>query len=152
MRNAILSMILTLICFSTNADIHSFILEKKDSEKLSITTKDLEAMPVKVISTSTNFTDKSEFAGVSFRILVEKFKINGDTIRAFAWDDYSYSIPVKELLKYDVILAYKKNGKYMPTSDLGPYAIIYPRDENPELNSLDVNARTVWQIKRIKVN
>lgn len=53
-------------------------------------------------------------------------------------------------MKYNVILAYKKDGDYIDISELGPYAVIYPSESYPELKTLDVNAKTVWQIKTIE--
>lgn len=35
-------------------------------------------------------------------------------------------------------------------SEMGPYAIIYPRDNYHELKTLEVNAKTVWQVKTIE--
>lgn len=152
MKSIINVIIIVFTCFNAFAADNSFYLQKKDGKKITITTQNLESMPVYKISTSTNFTNKSEYSGVKFSTLLEKYGISGTEIRVFAWDDYSYTIPVKELLKYNVIVAYKKNGQYIPISDLGPYAVIYPRDENPELKNLDVNARTVWQMKGMEVN
>lgn len=148
---AIISLLMLLSC-NVLATGDYFYLRVRSEEKIKVTTQELETLPLQTISTSTNFTNKCNFSGVKFSDLFAKYHISGAGVRVFAWDDYSYSIPVNELLKYNVILAYKKNGKYIAMSDLGPYAIIYPRDDNPELKSLDVNARTVWQIKEIKVN
>lgn len=152
MKEIITIIVFMILSFNARANDSSFYLKRTDGEQLIITTQALETMPIKIISTSTNFTDKSDFSGITFRDLLNKYKISGDTIRVFAWDDYSYSIPIKELLKYNVILAFKKNDQYISISDLGPYAIIYPRDSTPELKNLDVNARTVWQIKGMEVH
>ena len=72
-------------------------------------------------------------------------------MRAFAWDDYSYSMPIEEMIKFRVIVAYLRGGKPIDVGELGPFAIIYPRDQYPELNNLDVNAKTVWQVKRPEI-
>lgn len=143
------TLILLLISFNSLATEDFFYLKISNGEKIKITTNDLEKMPLNDITTSTNFTERSTFSGVRLSYLIKKHHISSASIRVFAWDDYSYTIPVDEILKYKVIIAFKKNGSYMPISDLGPYAIIYPRDDNPELINLDVNARTVWQIKEI---
>jgi hypothetical protein len=149
--NTRITLLLLFICYGVNAKENHFLL-KDQNTMIDITTKDLEKMPSHDISTSTNFTPKCVFTGVEFIDLLTKFSIHkGTTIRVFAMDDYSYSIPVSELFKYHTILAYKKNHEYINTSDLGPYAIIFPRDEHPELNIQDINAKTVWQIKKIEL-
>ena len=116
----------------------------------TITTEDLSHLALSTIKTSTNFTPEAKFEGVTFTTLLKSYGVQASQLRIFALDDYSYTLPVAELDKYGVILAYKKNGKQIPVSDLGPFAVIYPRDQHPELNNLEVNARTVWQINRIE--
>ncbi|KOC90172.1 oxidoreductase [Winslowiella iniecta] len=150
MTNAIL--LAMALAFSTLCLAHenSFRLINNGNE-ISITTADLEQMPSSEIRTSTNFTPLSVFTGVRFSELAENYAIGSGEIRVFAWDDYSYTMPVAELLQYNVILAYKKNGSYIDISALGPYVIIYPRDDYPELETLDVNAKTVWQIKTLEI-
>lgn len=127
----------------------SFVLVN-DSKEINVSTEDLLKLPVTSITTSTNFTPKTTFEGVTFKELLSKYSITASSLRVYALDDYSYTLPVGELEKYHVILAYRKNDKVIPVSDLGPFAVIYPRDQNPELNKLEVNAKTVWQINRIE--
>ncbi|AEF43399.1 hypothetical protein SerAS12_0237 [Serratia sp. AS12] len=133
------------------AGVDYFYLKKSDGKKVKITLQALEAMPSSSIKTSTNFTPEAVFTGVEFTSLAKEYGLTGNNVRAFAWDDYSYSMPAAELSKYKVIIAYKKNGELMDVSELGPFAIIYPRDSYPELNNIDVNAKTVWQIKMLEV-
>lgn len=141
-----LLILLIFICYSVNADI-DYLNLNKDGETIKITRQDLEALPSHKIVTSTNFTKKSEFLGVKFKEILNRYKITATTVRAFAYDNYSFTLPINELLDYEVILAYKKDGEYMALSDLGPFSIIYPRDSYPNLNLLSINAKTVWQIK-----
>lgn len=144
-------LLISLFSAPLYASVDYFYLKKSDGEKVKVTLQALEAMPSTSIKTSTNFTPEAVFTGVEFSALAKKYELTGKNVRAFAWDDYSYSMPVAELAKYNVIIAYKKNGKPMDVAELGPFAIIYPRDQYPELNSIDVNAKTVWQIKVIEV-
>lgn len=118
--------------------------------RVNITTTDLENMPSLEIKTATNFTPESVFTGVRLKDLLEAYHVSSGSIRVFALDDYSYTLPVAELLKYNVILAYKRDNNYIDISEMGPYVVIYPRDKYPELKTLDVNAKTVWQIGTIE--
>ncbi|MDC7860678.1 oxidoreductase [Pantoea ananatis] len=131
------------------ADAASFKLVSGMSET-SVTTENLEKLPQAVIRTSTNFTPRAEFQGVPFSELVAKYNIESPELRFFALDDYSYTIPIRELIKYHAILAYKKNGALIPVSDLGPFVVIYPLDSHPELSRSDINAKTVWQIDKVE--
>jgi len=145
--------LLTAILFSLlsakAAYAASFVLAD-GSKEINVSTEDLLKLPVTSITTATNFTPKATFEGVTFTELLSKYSITASSLRVYALDDYSYTLPVEELLKYQVILAFRKNDKMIPVSDLGPFAVIYPRDQHPELNKLDVNAKTVWQINRIE--
>jgi hypothetical protein len=142
---------LTLFTCSSYGKINYFDLKANDGVKAKITLDDLQALPSHSFSTATIYTPKSTFLGVKFSDFAKKYNLTGKTVRAFAWDDYSYSMPVDELLKYNVIIAYKRNGDYMSIDKLGPFAIVYPRDSHPELDQLDINAKTVWQLKRLEV-
>ncbi|PQK95156.1 oxidoreductase [Pantoea ananatis] len=117
----------------------------------TVSTADLEKLPTASITTGTNFTPKATFTGVPFQDFLNKYNVRAKALRFFALDEYSYTVPVDELLKYHAILAYRKNGKFMPVSDLGPYVVIFPRDEHPELPKADINAKTVWMISEVKV-
>lgn len=145
-----LTLTIAALIFSHAAWCDSFMLSN-DQSQTTVTTEDLMKLPCEKIVTSTNFTPSAEFSGVSLESFIKKYAIKGSAIRVFALDDYSYTIPLSELTAYHAIIAYKKNGNFMPISDLGPYSIIYPRDRHPELNKLDVDAKTVWQIRQIDV-
>ena len=58
---------------------------------------------------------------------------------------------MEDVTRYNVILAVKRNGEYMPVRDKGPLFIIYPFDSNPELKSQTYYSRSVWQVAKIVV-
>ena len=60
-------------------------------------------------------------------------------------------IPAAEAGRYDVIVAYRRNGSAMPVRDKGPLFIIYPFDSNPELRSTVYYSRSAWQLKTLQV-
>lgn len=150
MRVMIFIMVM-MMNFSVSATIDYFIIRDINGSKIKVTREDMEKLPQYSISTSTNFTPKAEFSGVKFKDIIDKYSLSGHKVRAFSWDDYSFTLPIPEMIKYNVIIAYKKNGEYMDVSELGPFSFIYPKDKFPELNNLSVNAKTVWQIKMLEV-
>ena len=79
----------------------------------------LEAMPSHTIKTSTNFTPEDTFTGVELAELVKAYHLKGQSVRAFAWDDYSYSMPIDEMTKYRVIVAYQRGGKPIDVGNWG---------------------------------
>jgi len=112
----------------------------------------LNALGTKIIRTTTPWTEGvTEFQGVLVRDVLNAAGISGEEIRVSAVNDYSYTIPVSDLRKYPVILAFKMNGRTLTVRDKGPLWVIYPRDEFPELKTKEIDHRMVWQVTQIFV-
>ncbi|MGE0726379.1 MAG: molybdopterin-dependent oxidoreductase, partial [Alphaproteobacteria bacterium] len=112
----------------------------------------LEAMGKTVIKTSTKWTQgQSAFEGVLMRDLLKKVGANGKEIVALALNDYKVTIPIADFEKFDVILAYRRDGKTMPIRDRGPLWIMYPFDDNPAIKTDLYFARCAWQLKAIEI-
>ncbi len=58
---------------------------------------------------------------------------------------------MEDFAKFNVILAIKRNGEYMPVRDKGPLFIVYPYDSKSELKSQTYYGRSAWQLKRLEV-
>lgn len=112
----------------------------------------LESLGMTTIETKTPWFDGPvKFEGVPLSRLMSAVEANGSTIVAVALNDYSSEIPFDDIAKYNVILALKRNGEYMPVRDKGPLFIIYPYDSAPELKSQTYYGRSVWQIAKLVV-
>ena len=70
---------------------------------------------------------------------------------ATALNDYETRIPVSDFMQFNVLLAIKRNGHYMPVSDKGPLFIVYPYDSNPELKTQKYYSRSAWQLASLEV-
>jgi hypothetical protein len=92
-----------------------------------------------------------KFEGVPLAKLMGAVGATGQRITAIALNDYSAEVPMEDTIKYNVILALKRDGNYMPIRDKGPFFIVYPFDSDPELKSQKFYSRSVWQISRIEV-
>lgn len=112
----------------------------------------LEQLGMVTIETKTPWFDGPvRFEGVPLVKLMSTVGASGTTIVAVALNDYSSEIPVEDITKYNVILAVKRNGEYMPVRDKGPLFIVYPYDSAPELRSQTYYGRSVWQIAKLIV-
>jgi hypothetical protein len=58
---------------------------------------------------------------------------------------------MEDFEKYNVILALKRDGEYMPVRDKGPLFVVYPYDSDPELRSQKFYSRSAWQVKSLIV-
>lgn len=131
------------------------------SGKISVTNKDntaqfdramLEALGMVTIETTTPWYEgKVKFEGVPLDKLMKRVGASGERVIVVALNDYSTEIPMADFAKFNVILAIKRNGEYMPVRDKGPLFIIYPFDSNPDLQTQTYYARSAWQVARIDV-
>ena len=112
----------------------------------------LEALGVEGFNTVTPWYGAPvKFEGVALDRLMKVVGASGDTITAFALNDYTTDIPIDDFAHYNVILALKRDGEYMPVKDKGPLFIVYPYDSAPELKAQKYYSRSAWQVNRIVV-
>jgi hypothetical protein len=131
------------------------------SGKIGVTNKDntaqfdramLESLGLVSIETTTPWYEgKVKFEGVSLDKLMKQVEATGERVSVVALNDYATEIPIADFAKFNVILALKRNGEYMPVRDKGPLFIVYPYDSNPELKSQTYYARSAWQVAKIEV-
>lgn len=104
------------------------------------------------ITTTTPWTDGPQvFSGVLARTVFERVGADGAIVLASALNDYTVEVPIEDFEKYDVLLATEMNGEEMKVSDKGPVWIVYPRDNEPELQDRRLHDRWVWQLKELRV-
>ncbi|CAI1116398.1 Oxidoreductase molybdopterin binding domain [Serratia rubidaea] len=114
--------------------------------------RDLFAMPVHSISTSTSWTPRRKFDGVAVADILKKVGAKGQTLSMHALNDYYIDIPLSDVEHYNIILAYKMDGEMLKIRNFGPLFLVYPRDDSgPELNSPLYNSRFIWQVNRIVI-
>jgi hypothetical protein len=112
----------------------------------------LRSLPAIQVTTTTPWTDgENLYDGIRLRDLLRRLGAQGTTVVAEAMDDYQNAIPMEDAEKYDVIVAYAKNGQPLPRDDKGPLWIIYPFSQFPELQKDLFFSRSVWQLKRLTV-
>jgi hypothetical protein len=112
----------------------------------------LEAMGMQRIETTTPWHSGTvRFEGVPLAALMRAVGAEGDRVSVVALNDYSSEIPIEDFAKYNVILALKRDGEYMPVRDKGPLFVVYPYDSAPELKHQKFYSRSVWQVAKIVV-
>ena len=112
----------------------------------------LEAMGTISFETATPWDkERVRFEGVPLGRLLDRLGASGSRLIAVALNDYSAELPVEDARRYDVILALRQNGEYMPVRNRGPLFIVYNFDSDPELRSQKFYSRSVWQVARLEV-
>ena len=112
----------------------------------------LEALGMVEFETSTPwYKGPVKFEGVPLAKLMAAVGAKGERLIAVALNDYSTELPIEDARKFNVIVALKRDGEYMPIRDKGPLFIVYPYDSDPELKSQKFYSRSVWQLARLEV-
>lgn len=112
----------------------------------------LQSLPHHTIAMSTPWTEGvSRFEGVLLRDLFRHLGIEGRKSTFVALNDYTIQAPAADIENYDVLLAYKRDGDYVPVCDKGPLWVSYPLDQHTELNSEETHSKMIWQVRRVVV-
>lgn len=120
----------------------------------TFTLEEILAMAQTTVVTKNDYVDEvTTFQGPSLRSVLENMDVAQDaTLTMVALNDFSSEVPAADAFAYNVILAVLLNGETMPIRDKGPIWVIYPMDDNPELQDEIYNNRLVWQLKSISVD
>lgn len=111
-----------------------------------------DALPHKTIKTENPWDQgSSTYEGVLLRDLMKYVKADGQTATFTALNDYRSDITLADIDKYDVILAYKRDGEKLSVREKGPFFVVFPFTDVPELAVESRYAQSVWQVNRITV-
>jgi hypothetical protein len=112
----------------------------------------LLGMGTSELTTSTPFTDGvSSFVGVLLARLLDRLEATGSELRTGALNDYEVAIPIAEVRKFPVLLAFDRDGRALSVRERGPLWVIYPWLQHPELDDRIHRQRSIWQLSRIEV-
>ena len=112
---------------------------------------DLEALGMKTVRARYKDWPRGfAFEGPLLKDVLAAAGAKGTIARVRALDDYAADIPFAELDKYPVILALKRDGRYLGLGDRGPTWVIYPREDFEELRGAD-ELKWVWSAYFIEV-
>ncbi len=109
--------------------------------------------PQHVLNTDTPWTEGIQrFSGPTLKSLLDGLNVViGERIWVKAFNDYSIFIPKTDLNNYPIILALKRQEKWLSGRELGPLWVVYPWTDFPSLHVDLYYARSVWQTCEIVV-
>jgi len=107
--------------------------------------------PVDVVTTSPWTVGKTVFRGVLLRDILKAVNADGQLLKASALDGYTVEIPISDAEKYDVIVAYRMNGKPLEDGVYAPFWIIYPYDSDTTLANDIYYSRSIWELSKLVV-
>ena len=112
----------------------------------------LERLGVNTLVAETAWTEgRVKFEGVRARDVMAAVGAKGQQVLAIALNDYKASIPMADFDRYDVLLAFRQDGKALRVRDRGPLWIIYPIEPGATGHSYETRGKMVWQLKELQV-
>lgn len=154
-RFAAYAAAVSLLVFASPADAEETVLTITGNitgAEVNMTLSDIKALGTTRIVTTTPWHDgEVTFEGVRMSQLMEAVGAHGTTAFVVALNDYSTEIPLSDFTRFEPILAYYKDGQHMEVVDKGPLFVIYPFDDEPQLNSQLYHSRSAWQVRSIEI-
>ncbi len=140
-----------LVLFSSATWANSILLSSPKIEAKSIAMSDLQSLPSETVVTALPWIEqRSAFTGVRLSDLVNHaFGELPDSVTLIGLNNYSATITRSDILEYQPLVAYLRDGKTMRIRHKGPYWVIYSLDAFPELDRDRYHSQMVWQLKEI---
>jgi hypothetical protein len=121
------------------------------SKPALIESEQLASLPAHEITTATPWTGSTRFSGPRFTDVLAQLGARGSKVSLIAIDDYKVDLSMADIERYQPILALSMNGERLPPRGRGPFWLMFPFDNHPELQNDAWYFRAIWQIDRIRV-
>lgn len=153
MRRLLLIFMLIMFGFSAQAIAAPKLTITSDADTLVLDRNELESFPQTSFSTVSPYLDgKVQFSGPTLARVLEAFGVSGETqITLTALNDYKVTGTLEELLSLDAIIATRRDANTMSVRNRGPFWIILPLSQRPELDEPDFHRYMVWQLSGIEL-
>lgn len=120
--------------------------------EVSFSQEDILALSDQEVVTETPWTDGSlTFRGAPLSAVLAEAGIDQGWVNARGLNNYSVNLPVSQVLAAHAFLAVHMNGELMRIKDKGPFWIVFPWSDHPDLLTREVRAWSVWQLQALSV-
>jgi hypothetical protein len=146
-------LLVTIVTSGARAEEAILALSGKvRSGEVALTRHEIAKLPQRTLTEQpTSFPEPVAFKGPSLSDVLKLAGATGGNITVTAADDYTVDIGADEIKTFDPILAIEKDGVRMAPDDFGPYFIMWPFKENPEIDNETFQAKAVWNVVKIEV-
>lgn len=143
--------VLILVALVVPAWAEPLLITGPDGE-FSFSQQDILALSDQEVVTETPWTDGTlTFRGAPLAAVLAEVGIEQGWVNARGLNNYSINLPVNQVLAAHAFLAVHMNGELMRIKDKGPFWIVFPWSEHPDLLTRDVRAWSVWQLQALSV-
>lgn len=146
-------LVLSLLLFAPFISANNVTFSSPEKVVVTLKLEDIQSLPETTYTTELLW-DKgvAEFTGVTLSTLLthvygripEKVDISG-------LNNYHAVVSREDIVRFQPILAYKKDKHYLKIRNKGPYWVVYPLNLYPELNLTKYHAQMVWQVNEFKL-
>src|ERR1051325_8763774 len=141
-------LVTILASFGARADDAVLTLTGKvPNGQVTLTREEMAKLPQRELSEQpTSFPAAIVFKGPSLSDVLKLAGATGGDITLAAADDYKADIRADEMAKYNPILAIEKDGARMAPDDFGPFFVMWPFKEKPEIDNEAFQAKAIWSV------
>jgi hypothetical protein len=119
---------------------------------VTLTRDDIAKLPQHELTEQpTSFPQPMKFKGPSLADVLALAGATGGDITLSAADDYKVDITADDIKKFNPILAIEKDGVRMAPDDFGPFFVMFPFKEKPEIDIEAYQAKAIWSVVKIEV-
>ncbi|HWA47104.1 MAG TPA: hypothetical protein VG742_02465 [Dongiaceae bacterium] len=120
--------------------------------EMILTAEQLQALPQRELTEQpTNFPKPGRFRGPLLADVLTVARAAGKDVKLTALDDYQVTITADEMAQHNPILALELDGATLIGHDFGPYFVMWPFREKPEIDNEAFQAKAIWQVIKIEV-
>ncbi len=148
-----LLLVTTMTSLSARADDAALSLTGKvPNGAVTLTRDEIAKLPQRELTEQpTSFPAALTFKGPLLTDVLKLAGATGGDITLSAADDYKVDITADEMKAYNPILAIEKDGVRMPPDDFGPFFVMWPFKEKPEIDNEAFQAKAIWTVVKIEV-
>lgn len=119
---------------------------------VTLTRDEIAKLPQRELTEQpTSFPQPIKFKGPSLTDVLKLAGATGGNITLSAADDYKVDITADDMTKFAPILAIEKDGVRMAPDDFGPFFVMWPFKEKPEIDIEAYQAKAIWSVVKIEV-
>lgn len=154
-RNLVIAALLvtSMTPLAARADDAVLILSGKvPNGQVTLTRDEIAKLPQRELTEQpTSFPEPLKFKGPLLADVLTLAGATGGDITLSAADDYKVDITADDMKKFGPILAIEKDGVRMAPDDFGPFFVMWPFKEKPEIDIEAYQAKAIWSVVKIEV-
>ncbi|EJG1618822.1 oxidoreductase [Vibrio parahaemolyticus] len=144
---------LSLLLFAPFLSANSITFSSPQQPSVTLKLEELQSLPTTSYTTDLPWIQQSsEFLGVKLStLLTHVYGSIPEQVDIGSLNNYHSTLSRNDIVRYQPILAYQQDHHYIKVRNKGPYWVIYPLSQFPELDHNEYHAQMVWQVNEMKI-